>query len=404
MKYLLIGINGVYNYGCEAIVRGSVNILRAFDPQAEITYATLSPDYDRKMLADCGLEIIPRRFISRFSFPRLARRLAACLGIEIPVMFDLKETATEKQYDYVLSIGGDIYTLSPDNKEYPSALMLFGDYCEKNGRHYILWGASVGPFSANPGVEKKVKEHLLRISGITADPAFTVAAEITKETGSFSGAIPEKIALNLSPLSLCYTGQGRKNGIAEHRLLVGKLLEMFPCEIILVPHVCPPDEGIDDDYSYLNELYRSLPETLRSRVRLLPRGLGFIATKTELIKCDLCIAARMHCAINAMTAYVPTVLLSYSSKASGMAEYVYGSRKYVCALENVLNYDFSGNINLSEQHCLLKARIPAVTRAAYSAMKIFKAHGGKITARNRPEGGASFCFWLEMEDTDHVKQ
>ena len=90
---------------------------------------------------------------------------------------------------------------------------------------------------------------------------------------------------------------------------------MFPCEIILVPHVCPPDEGIDDDYSYLNELYRSLPETLRSRVRLLPRGLGFIATKTELIKCDLCIAARMHCAINAMTAYVPTVLLSYSSKA-----------------------------------------------------------------------------------------
>ncbi len=399
MKYLLIGINGVYNYGCEAIVRGSVNILRAFDPQAEITYATLSLDYDRKMLADCGLEIIPRRFIGRFSFPRLARRLSACLGIEIPVMFDLKETATDKKYDYVLSIGGDIYTLSPDNKGYPSALMLFGDYCEKSGRHYILWGASVGPFSANPGVEKKVRAHLLRISGITsrekksteylnsiglggqllecADPAFTVAAEITKETKSFSGAIPEKIALNLSPLSLCYTGLGRKNGIAEHGLLIEKLLKMFPCEIILVPHVCPPDEGIDDDYSYLNELYRSLPETLRARVRLLPRELGFIATKTELIKCDLCIAARMHCAINAMTAYVPTILLSYSPKASGMAEYIYGSRKYACALEDVLSYDFSGNISLSEQHCLLKARIPAVTRAAYSAMKIFKAHSEK---------------------------
>ena len=43
MKYLLIGINGVYNYGCEAIVRGSVNIRRALDPQAEITYAPHSP-------------------------------------------------------------------------------------------------------------------------------------------------------------------------------------------------------------------------------------------------------------------------------------------------------------------------------------------------------------------------
>lgn len=396
MKYLLIGINGVYNYGCEAIVRGSVNILRAFDQQAEITYASLFPDYDRKMLADCGLDIIPRRFISRYSFPRLARRLSASLGIKIPVMLDHKETAIEKKYDYVLSIGGDIYTLSPDNKDYPSALMLFGDYCEKNNRRYILWGASVGPFSANPRVERKVKEHLLRISGITsreknsteylnsiglggrvlecADPAFTVATEITKKKESFFQAIPQKIALNLSPLSLCYTGQRRENGIAEHRMLIEKLQEMFHSEIILVPHVCPPNKGIDDDYSYLNEIYRSLPEASRLKVRLLPRGLGFIATKTELIKCDLCIAARMHCAINAMTAYVPTILLSYSPKASGMCEYIYGSRKYTCELENVLNYDFLENVNLLKQHYLLQARIPAVTRAAYSAMKIFKIH------------------------------
>lgn len=35
---------------------------------------------------------------------------------------------------------------------------------------------------------------------------------------------------------------------------------------------------------------------------------------------------------------------------------------------------------------------------------IVKAHGGKITAWNRPQGGAVFRFWLEMEENDHGKQ
>ena len=35
---------------------------------------------------------------------------------------------------------------------------------------------------------------------------------------------------------------------------------------------------------------------------------------------------------------------------------------------------------------------------------IIKAHGGEIKARNRPEGGASFSFALEMEEEDNVEQ
>ena len=34
---------------------------------------------------------------------------------------------------------------------------------------------------------------------------------------------------------------------------------------------------------------------------------------------------------------------------------------------------------------------------------IIKAHGGEISARNRPQGGAAFSFWLEMEENDHVQ-
>ena len=35
---------------------------------------------------------------------------------------------------------------------------------------------------------------------------------------------------------------------------------------------------------------------------------------------------------------------------------------------------------------------------------IIKAHGSDITAKNRPEGGAAFCFTLEMEENDSVEQ
>lgn len=34
---------------------------------------------------------------------------------------------------------------------------------------------------------------------------------------------------------------------------------------------------------------------------------------------------------------------------------------------------------------------------------IIKAHGGEIQAKNRPEGGAVFRFWLEMEEEPHVE-
>ena len=35
---------------------------------------------------------------------------------------------------------------------------------------------------------------------------------------------------------------------------------------------------------------------------------------------------------------------------------------------------------------------------------IIKAHGGKIKAANRPQGGAVFSFELEMEEADYVQQ
>lgn len=55
------------------------------------------------------------------------------------------------------------------------------------------------------------------------------------------------------------------------------------------------------------------------------------------MRCDFVIAARMHCAVNAVSTGVPALFLAYSEKAKGMAEYVYGSNEPVIPLMDFEN-------------------------------------------------------------------
>ena len=66
--------------------------------------------------------------------------------------------------------------------------------------------------------------------------------------------------------------------------------------------------------------------------------------KSDLARCNFVIAARMHCAINAITMNVPTIFLSYSEKAKGMAEYVYGTSHGVFSLIEFEDYHKIANI------------------------------------------------------------
>ena len=50
MKIGLYGIYGVYNFGCEAIVRGAVKLIHDLYPSAEIIYFTYNFEYDRNVL------------------------------------------------------------------------------------------------------------------------------------------------------------------------------------------------------------------------------------------------------------------------------------------------------------------------------------------------------------------
>ena len=60
MNIYLYGINGVYNYGCEAMVRSISEKFSLMYPSSTIIYKTISYENDLKRLADCKTVKIER--------------------------------------------------------------------------------------------------------------------------------------------------------------------------------------------------------------------------------------------------------------------------------------------------------------------------------------------------------
>lgn len=393
---LLIRIGGVYNYGCEAIVRGTEVIIRREYPDAKIVYASYRVANDVQRLEGSNVEVVERSRSSRYSVKNICRKLLSLAGVRWFPMIESLEIL--KGVDAVFSIGGDIYTLGPAGG-YSMSFPKFGDVAEKRGIPYVLWGASVGPFTANPQAERDYTRHLRGLSLITAreagtvkylesigvcdnvvacaDPAYVVAPEI-KASGSVRGDI-FTIGVNLSPLSIRHTGFTEEEAVCAQARTIEGLIQSFDARIVLIPHVvCDFAEG-DDDLRYLRRIKQAIVPDYQGMVSLLESDPGFVGTKKELIKCDLVIAARMHCAINALAAHVPTLLVAYSQKAVGMCQFVYGCGDWVLPLsefstEGLLESKVRAMKNQEvEIRNYLDKRVPEIRELAYRPMeRLFK--------------------------------
>lgn len=393
-RILLIGIGGVYNYGCEAIVRGTERMLHEQWPDAKIVYASRRPEDDRARLKGCNVEIVRRKRVGRYSPQNVLRKLLNIAGISWYPTTD--PPAIADGCDAVLSIGGDIYTIR-SNGAGNRGFLRFGDACEIRGVPYVLWGASVGPFTQNIETERVFTKHLKNISLITAresetvdylrtlgvydnvipcaDPAYVVTPEITvNHTHQRNGLT---IGINLSPLSVIHAGYSLEDSISTQASTIQHLIKSLDVRIVLIPHVvCDFMEG-DDDLRYLHRLKQAIASEYQEAVTLLNNDIGFIGTKRELVKCDLVIAARMHCAINALAAHVPTILVSYSRKAVGMCQYVYGNSNWVVPLDEFLPDSISQKVSrligqVEETRGYLAKRIPEIQQDASRSVQSLK--------------------------------
>ncbi|WP_304425677.1 polysaccharide pyruvyl transferase family protein [uncultured Adlercreutzia sp.] len=399
-RYGLYGIAGVYNFGCEAIVRGIAKTLKDCDAGCEIVYFSPNYAYDSARLRDLDIEV--REIGAADPLPKkVLRKGLSWLGAERrPLRIDIADLV--RDIDVLVSIGGDIYTLPSHDlaqRTYPYYNHLI-DVCDRvidKGIPVVLYGASVGPFGSYEKAVDYYRRALGRYAAILCrergslsylgqlgladnvaflpDPAFSVQAQ-DASTHELAG----QIGVNLSPLSFRQLiGDGRKEAaVAAATELVEGVLANFSEDVLFVPHVLSPNEN-DNDEAFLRRVYDRLKEPDRARVRFADTSQGFLGVKAQLLQCSFLVTARMHCAINALHEGVPTLLLSYSQKSQGMCEYVYGSREWVVPLQ-------SGSEAILRKMKLMEERAPELREQLTARMEAIGEESAALAAELFAEG------------------
>jgi len=361
MRFFLHGIGGVYNYGCEAIVRCTVEILRKIWPDCEIIYMSKRPSEDRKILNGCFLSVLDNRPPARLSPKRIFKGILRRAGLPHTWII-LDKIPKFSSGDCMISIGGDIFTLGPGpySRKVEFDKLTFVRKVIQRGCPFVLWGASVGPFESWPEAVPVFSKHLKEMTLITvrepetrkylaslgitdnvvevADPAFIFLAECIEKDFPFDKNGQLVLGVNLSPLSVRHKQGADKTEevIIRQTEFLRKIIDVLSVKILLIPHVVAPHNPSDDDFSYLKRIFNELKKTNDKSVALLPPNLGAKRTKGVISKCDALLAARMHCGIAGVSSGTPTIFIAYSQKAWGMSKYVYGNQKWCVDLGDLV--------------------------------------------------------------------
>ena len=341
MRIGLYGIYGVYNFGCEAIVRGACMWLRELYPDCKIIYFSYNFDYDQKALADLDIEV---EAVNGNFFKRCINKCLRILHSEHLIM-NIPFRHMMERVDMILSIGGDIYTIPQvlrEQTKYPyyNHLIDFCDRAIRCGKKVVVYGASVGPWGKYERAVKYFADNMKKYTAILCreyssveyleslgfenalffpDPAFQLG-EGKKGEGKYIG-------INLSPLSVREL-YGANGSLQTEKFagLLDKVYERFGIELLFIPHVLSANEN-DNDLLFMEKICQKM--ACRDHVRIADSRKGFMGIKEQLRSCHMVISARMHCAINAVEENVPTIFLAYSQKSIGMCDYVYGNKNWV---------------------------------------------------------------------------
>ena len=348
--FILAG-NGPYrNRGCEAIVRGTVKILR--NTFQDPTFLSVSVLRNDELEQQVNGETDPAITHKKLNDERYGKKRSFFQRI-----LSLPFAAKEKYYlchemlpfiddaAAVLSVGGDNYSL---DYGIPRLFTDLDDVVLEKKRPLILWGASVGPFWKLPDYERSMKRHLKKVTaifaresatrdylsklGITeqvypvADPAFLLDPQ--EPAGEHRTlAIPEgAIGLNLSPRMAKYvTGGDIPRWEQVSADIVSSIARRTSRPLYLIPHVTVPGS---DDFTFMEKVCRRTDVQAGSRITLVLPGYSAAETKWILSKMSLFAGARTHATIAALSSAVPTLSFGYSIKAKGINRDIFGHEEY----------------------------------------------------------------------------
>jgi colanic acid/amylovoran biosynthesis protein len=356
MKFYLGGQSNFGNRGCEALVRGIAHLIHERMPDARLMCPLDDIDRDGRQWPEAAANGVD--FVPSTPFPAALRwwgRFNRILPLEsagVP-SFPLPTEIAQQLRDVsaLIMTGGDNLTL-----DYGVPSLYF--WCGINekamdmGIPVFLWGASVGPFTAKPAVEKVMARHLRRYAGITvretitlnylqglglekvelvADPAFHLRPESFEASALIDTDERPLLGFNVSPLIRKFRqGASDANQMdADILAFLRHVIDSTEFSILLVPHVDPLDGSPkNSDWYYMRGLYAQLVD-IHDRIRLAPPTLNAAQLKYIIGRCRYFIGARTHSTIAALSQGVPTLSIAYSTKAKGLNQDLFGHQRYV---------------------------------------------------------------------------
>lgn len=361
ISILLIGTGSLLNYGCEAIIQGSYVILKTVMPDCDIYVASDDLEYDSKVLPkDIKLVRYRKRFTPYRLYKGILRRFLH-IGDGSAVRMDCN---IGKKYDIVLSCGGDNFCEHPDKGLYSLLidLMEIGNVAHRYSKKYILWGASVGPFSNDQNLltvmknlskcdlitvreeisYKYLQENKLTDSKIklVADPAFYLQPDDSIALQKEKGKIYIGLNINLLAITHAVIKEETETFISSLFAQLDNILQsnqnyVFVC----IPHVVIGNEGPQNDIYFMNRYIEY--SACKKQIQMLPLSIGAAKTKGYIQSLDLLIAARMHCCVAGISTATPTLFITYSNKGKGMSYYAYHHHNYEVEVTQMIHPEFN---------------------------------------------------------------
>lgn len=356
--FILAG-NGPYdNRGCEAIVRGTVQILKHYYDYPRFFCVSIfqnQEQFEQQLKEEYDPTIIHKktdtnhtRFSRGWALQKILRKTAPKSYMK-SVYKELDRKIDESKA--VLSIGGDNYSL---DYGIPKLFTGLDDLVLKKKKPIIIWGASVGPFDRLPAYERYMAKHLQNITGIFAresatieylenigitenvykavDPAFLMDAT-EPQFGKEIEIEEDSIGINLSPLMAKYVcNENMESWVNASSEIVKEIAKRSDNRIYLIPHVTSPHTN---DYLFLKKVKARIKDT-EQEITLIPPIYNASETKWIISQMKFFAGARTHSTIAALSSYVPTLSFAYSLKAIGINKDIFGHRDY-CLNSEELN-------------------------------------------------------------------
>ena len=372
-KFILIDNSSYENKGCEAIVRGTVQIIdNSFGRNSEYIVETRfnsEESYIQQKLSEydprikhVNASIYERKFIEKSLHRRFMDKV-----INKYKLYGYFEDINYKRHKHLriledmpdstagICIGGDNYSL---DYGLPKLFTDTDDMILSYNKPCILWGASIGPFSKNVAFEKYMSKHLQKVTAIFAredstieylnsigvknnihrvsDPAFLMEPKKPTDYDSLIG-IEESIGINLSPIMAKYWADNDQEKWTAFCIdLVEKVLKLTDKIVYLVPHVVHKNNN--NDYEFLKIIKNSIKNS-NDRLFLLGGHYNAAEVKYLISKMTSFMGSRTHSTIAAFSTCIPSISLAYSIKAVGINKEVFGDLSYCVNKNKMWNSD-----------------------------------------------------------------